>query len=102
MMGNDLLCRTKGIGTIQLKMFDGMVRELKEVKFVPALKKNLISVGALKAKGYKVTIEDGTMKFTYRAMVILQGVRRHNLYYLKGGTIDEANVVKAHSDTTKL
>ncbi|KAH9671777.1 retrovirus-related pol polyprotein from transposon TNT 1-94-like protein [Citrus sinensis] len=101
-MGNDQPCRTMGIGTIQLKMFDGMVRELKKVRFVPALKKNLISVGALEAKGYKVTIKDGIMKFTHGAMVILQGVRRHNLYYLKGGTTDEANVVEAHSDTTML
>ncbi|KAH9782763.1 retrovirus-related pol polyprotein from transposon TNT 1-94-like protein [Citrus sinensis] len=102
MMGNNQPCRTMGIRTIWLKMFDGMVRELKEVRFVPEIKKNLISVGALEAKGYKVTIEDGTMKFTHGAMVILQGVRRHNLYYLKGGTTDEANVVEAHSDTTKL
>ena len=51
-------------------MFNGMVRELKEVRYVLALKKNLIYVDALEAKGYKVTIEDGTMKFTYRAMVI--------------------------------
>ncbi|KAH9779099.1 Integrase catalytic domain-containing protein [Citrus sinensis] len=102
MMGNDQPCRTMGIGTIRLKMFDGMIRELKEVRFVPALKKNLISVGALEAKGYKVTIEDGTMKFTHGAMVILQGIRCHNMYYLKGGTTDEANVVEAHSDNTKL
>ncbi|KAH9726578.1 Integrase catalytic domain-containing protein [Citrus sinensis] len=101
-MGNDQPCRTMGIGTIRLKMFDGMVRELKEVRFVPALKKNLISVGASEAKGYKVTIEDGIMKFTHRAIVILQGVRRHNLYYLKGGSTDEANIVEAHSDTIKL
>lgn len=26
----------------------------------------------------------------------------HNLYYLKGGMIDRANVSEAHSDTTKL
>ncbi|KAH9800316.1 Histidinol dehydrogenase [Citrus sinensis] len=83
-MGNNQPCRTMGIGTIRLKMFDRMVRELKEVRFVPTLKKNLIYVGTLKAKGYKITIEDGIMKFTHRAMVILQGVWRHNLYYLKG------------------
>ncbi|KAH9782721.1 Integrase catalytic domain-containing protein [Citrus sinensis] len=70
-MGNDQRCRTMGIGIIRLKMFDKMIRELKEVKFLPALKKNLISVGALEAKGYKVTIEDGIMKFTHGAMVIL-------------------------------
>ncbi|KAH9662850.1 hypothetical protein KPL70_019489 [Citrus sinensis] len=102
MMWNNQHCRTMGIGTIWLKMFDGMVKELKEIRFVTEIKKNLIYVGALEAKGYKVTIEDGTMKFTHGAMVILQGVRRHNLYYLKGGTTDEANVVEAHSDTTML
>ena len=71
MMGNDQPCRTMGIGTIWLKMFDGMIRELKDVRYIPNLKKNLIFVGALKAKGYKVTIENGTMKFTYGTMVIL-------------------------------
>ena len=84
------------------QIFDRMVRELKEVRYVPVLKKNLISVGALEAKGYKVTIENDTIKFTYGAMMILQGVRHHNLYYLKGATIDEVNVAKAYSDTTKL
>ncbi|KAH9679174.1 CCHC-type domain-containing protein [Citrus sinensis] len=54
------------------------------------------------SKGYKVTIEDGIMEFTHGAMVILQGVRRHNLYYLKRGTTDEANVAETYSDTTKL
>ena len=56
---------------IRLKMFDGMVRELKEIRYVPTLKKNLICVGTLEAKGYKVTIENGIIKFTYGAMVIL-------------------------------
>ncbi|KAH9673193.1 Integrase catalytic domain-containing protein [Citrus sinensis] len=53
-------------------MFDGIVRELKELRFIPVLKKNLISVGALEIKGYKVIIEDGIMKFTHGAMVILR------------------------------
>ena len=102
MMENDQPCRTMEIRAIRLKMFNVMVRELKEVRYVPALKKNIIYVGALKAKGYKVTIENGTMKFTYGFRVILQGVRHHNLYYLKGGITDEVNVAEAHSDTTKL
>ena len=60
------------IGTIQLKMFNEIVRELKKVRYVLVLKKNLISIGILEAKGYKVTIRNSTMKFTYRAIVILQ------------------------------
>ncbi|KAH9684587.1 hypothetical protein KPL70_013604 [Citrus sinensis] len=101
-MGNDQPCRTMGIGTIRLKMFDGMVRELKEVRFVPALKKNLISVGALEVKGYKVTIEDGIMKFTHGTMVILQGVRRHNLYYLKGDKKTRVKFGTANHDTREI
>ena len=101
-MGTDKPCRTMGIRTIWLKMFDGMIRELKDVRFVPALKKNIIFVGALEVKCYKVTIEDDIMKFAHGVMVILQGFRRHNLYYLKGGTTNEANIAEAHSDTTKL
>ena len=101
-MGNDKPCRTMEIETIRLKIFDEMVIELQNVRFVLDLKKNLISVGILEAKGYKVTIEDGIMKFTHGAIVILQGVRRHNLYHLKGGTTDKVNVVEAHNDITKL
>ena len=49
-MGNDQHCHTIGMGRIRLKMFDGMFRKLKEVRYVPTLKKNLIYVGALEAK----------------------------------------------------
>ena len=45
-MGNDHPCNMKGIGIVCVKMFDGMVWEMKEVRYVPQLKRNLISVGA--------------------------------------------------------
>ncbi|KAH9686470.1 hypothetical protein KPL70_014355 [Citrus sinensis] len=70
-MENDQPCHTMGIGIVRLKLFDGIVRELKEVRYILVLKKNLIFMGALEAKGYKVTIENSTIKFTYGAMVIL-------------------------------
>ena len=46
-MGDDCLCNIEEIGTVLIKMFDGMVRKLKEVRYVPQLKKSLLSVGAL-------------------------------------------------------
>ena len=54
----------EGIGTVQIKMFDGMVWELKRVKYVPQLKKNLISVGTLEALGHGVSIRDEFLKMT--------------------------------------
>jgi len=47
-MSDNRPCNIKGIGTVQIKMFDGMVRELKKVRYVPQLKRNLSLVGALK------------------------------------------------------
>jgi len=63
-MGDDRPCNMKGIGTVHIKMFDGMVRELKDVRYVPQLKKNLIYVGALEALGLEIFIGDGVLKMT--------------------------------------
>ena len=53
-MGDDRPCNMKEIGIVFIKMFDGIVRRLKEVRYIPQLKKNLISVDALKALGLEV------------------------------------------------
>jgi len=40
-MGDDHQCNVEGISTVRIKMFDGMVRELKKVRYVPQLKKKI-------------------------------------------------------------
>ena len=42
-------CKTVGIGNIRMRMFDGHIRTLTNVRHVPDLKKNLFSLGALEA-----------------------------------------------------
>ena len=79
-MGNDHPYNVKGIGTVHIKMFDRMVRELKEERYVPQLKKYLISVGALEALVLEVSIGDGDLKMTRGSTVVLKDVRRNNLY----------------------
>ena len=86
-MGDDHPCNVEEICTARIKMFDGIVRELKEVRYVPQLKRNLISVGALKTLGLVVSIRDGVLKMIKNSMVVMKGVRRNNLYYLKGSTV---------------
>ena len=39
-MGNDATCPVIGIGTVKIKMFDGVVRILSNVRYVPNLRKN--------------------------------------------------------------
>ncbi|KAI9194535.1 hypothetical protein LWI28_006901 [Acer negundo] len=47
LMGNNATCKFIRISTIKIKMFDGIVKTLSSVRHVPALKKNLISLGTL-------------------------------------------------------
>ena len=86
-MGNDHACQTKEIGTIRLKIHDGTSRILEDVRYVPALTKNLISVGVLDSKGYRVTMEGGVLKVVRGAFVAMKGTRQGNLYYLDGSTV---------------
>ena len=86
-MGDNHPCIMQGVGTIQIKMFDGMIRELKKVRYVPQLKRNLISIGDLETLGLTVSIKKGVLKMTKGSMVVLKAVRRNNLYYLKGNIV---------------
>ena len=73
-MGDDRSCYMERIGIILVKIFVGMVRKLKDVRYVPQVKKNLISICALKALGVEVSIRDGVLKIIKGSMVVLKGV----------------------------
>jgi len=44
------------------------------VRYVPQLKRNLISIGVLEALGLKISIKNGVLKMIKGSMVILKGV----------------------------
>ena len=51
-MGNDSNSKVIKIGIVKIKIFDGVVRALSNVKHVPKLRKSLISLGVLDNLGY--------------------------------------------------
>ena len=53
-MGNDVACQMIGIGTVRIKKFDSVVRDLTNVRCVPRMKN--ISVRAVESKGLKVNV----------------------------------------------
>ena len=81
-MRNNACCKVIDRGTIRLKMFGGMVRELKDVKHVPKLKRNLISLGMLDKMGCSVRLESSTLKVIIRSMVLMKGNMNIGLYVL--------------------
>jgi hypothetical protein len=51
LMGNDVACKIVGMGTIRIRMHDGIMRTLKNVRHILELKKNLISLCTLDSLG---------------------------------------------------
>ena len=85
---NDTPCETTGVGTIYLRNHDESTRILTDVRYVPSLTKNLISMRTLESKGLKVTAENGVMKLISGALVMMKGIRKkNNLYYYQGNAV---------------
>lgn len=105
LMGDNASCKTVGIGTVKIKIHDGLVRTLTKVRHVPELTKNLISLGALDSLGCQYGAESGVLKVTKGALVVIKGQKVGNLYKMLGNTINgrvAAALGKNSKDNTKL
>jgi hypothetical protein len=58
-LGDDGTYAIKGFGSTYFKLQTGNVFHIKEILYVPGLKKNLISVAVLESKGYSVAFSKG-------------------------------------------
>ncbi|XP_071689077.1 uncharacterized protein [Rutidosis leptorrhynchoides] len=96
-------------------MYDGTVRTLTDVRHVPELRKNLISLGTLdsigcnyRARGgviVKAKHYHGVLIVSKGALVVMKGERCNGLYLLKGSTVTGAAGVSSSAkdvDTMKL
>ena len=77
-------CKIEGIGSIRIKIFDGIIRTLTDVRYIPKMKRNLISMSALDAKGYTYSGGDSVLKVTKGSLVVMKGdlSSTNVLYYL--------------------
>lgn len=83
LMGDNSSCKVAGIGSIQIKMFDGIVRTLTDVRHIPDLKRNLISLSTLDGKGYKYSGEGGVLNVSKGSLVVTKAdIKSANLYHL--------------------
>ncbi|KAH9705144.1 Integrase catalytic domain-containing protein [Citrus sinensis] len=84
------------------KMFDGIERDLKHVRYVPELKRNLISLGVIDQARCNIKAENGNLQIEENGLVIMKGIRRNGLYVLTGSTTKPAITASVSSDRTKL
>ena len=63
-------------------MYDGNERLLKNVRIIPELKRNCISLGTLDQIGYAFKAENGVLKVTKGALVVMKGERK-NIHFAR-------------------
>ena len=103
---SDATCPVIGIGTVKIKMFDGVVRVISNVRHVPDLRKNLISLGVLDDLEYSYSSEGRIMKITKGSLMVMKGQKVSMLYKLIGNTVvgrvAVTTPVESSTDDTKL
>ncbi|KAI5672321.1 hypothetical protein M9H77_12685 [Catharanthus roseus] len=99
-MGNNQVCDIKGIGYVFIKVHDGVTRKLTEVRYVPDLRRNLISLGVLDSNGFFYKSENGILRrdglFTLIGKIVCKSSA------LISQTVPEKTMLKIFYVVTKL
>jgi len=95
LLGNNVSCKVFGIGSVKIKMHDGIIRTLTNVWHVPDLKRNLISLSALDSFGYSFSGQSGVLKVTKGTFVVMKAEKIGKLYVLQGSTVTDQVAVNS-------
>jgi hypothetical protein len=96
-MGNSIPCKTIGVGSIRIRIFIGIVRELTDVRYVSKLKSNLISLGVLDSCGYKYIGQTRSLTLLKGSLVVMKETKVDNLYKMEGSTTMAFEVIDISS-----
>ena len=59
LLGNNHISKIRGVGKVKLRLQDGSIKILTEVRFIPEVKRNLISLGVREKKGFNILMSQG-------------------------------------------
>ncbi|KAK1661307.1 hypothetical protein QYE76_049466 [Lolium multiflorum] len=84
-MGDNNPCEIAGIGSVQIKMHDAMTQTLTDVRHIPGMARNLISLSTLDVDWYKHSGSRGVLK---------RFVRHHTIPYTpqQNGVAERMNI----------
>nr|GEX88795.1 hypothetical protein [Tanacetum cinerariifolium] len=84
-LGDNRECKIRGIGKVRIQLKDGSSFVLHNVRYIPELKRNLISLGTLEKEGYTVKLQSGKFNVINGSRVILSGIQKDNCVYSLDG-----------------
>jgi hypothetical protein len=70
-MRDDNPCDIVGVGSVHIKAHDGMTRTLRNVRYIPGMSRNLISLSTFDAEGFKYSGSGGVLKVSKGNLVCL-------------------------------
>ncbi|CAD6255778.1 unnamed protein product [Miscanthus lutarioriparius] len=87
-MGDNNPREIVGIGSVQIKMHDGIIRTLKDVRHIPGMARNLVSLSTLDVEGYRHSGSGGVCKVSKGSLIHMIGdMNSTKLYVLRGSTL---------------
>lgn len=95
------MCRVVRIGNVKLKMYDGLIYELKQVRHVPECKRNLISLDIIDKIRCIIKVQRGVLSIVKGSLVLLKGTKKSRLYILEDIAIIKEVSVSSNSNVDK-
>ena len=103
MLGNNKSFEIKGVGTVRIKFHDGIERVLNQVRYIPGLRRNLISLGTLDEIGYSYKAVGCVLTVSRDYLMIMKGLKENGLYILQGSiVIGTVSTVQEKPDLNSL
>ncbi|GJS99864.1 retrovirus-related pol polyprotein from transposon TNT 1-94 [Tanacetum coccineum] len=85
LLSNNRACAIMGIGKVRVQMKDSSSVVLENVRYIPELKRNLISLGTLDRESYTVKLRNGRVKVIKGSLMVLSGIMKGNCVYSLDG-----------------
>ena len=99
-LGDNEPCQKKG--KIKIKLHNGNHWLLHEVRHVPRLSRNLISVGQLSNEGCVVTFNDKNWKVSKGSLVVAKVVKVGTLYLFIGHIVPSTLIVSKKNQCSRI
>jgi hypothetical protein len=99
-LGDDAPCKIVGMGKVKIKKHNQNQWLLKEVRHVPYLRKNTISIGQLASEGCISIFIYKMWKVIKKSLVIAKGEKVGTLYLCTGSTNSSICLASTGVDTT--
>jgi hypothetical protein len=98
-LGDDVPCKIVGMGKVKVKKRNGNQWLLKEVRHIPYLRKNLISIGKLASEVCISIFTDNLCKVTKVSLEIEKGEKVGTLYLCTSNTNSSISLASTGVDT---